>query len=384
MKVKRFFLILFSISLCIPLASCKSESPIPGADIAPNTPDTTISDPKPEAPDAEVDTPTVEKHNDTLAAIADSLKINGRAYVQGSGIVCDLAADGIEFNAYLVGRVTLSLYSNNPCYFTVWIDGERAEERLCASAGNTSLTIAEFAEGGEHHIRILKQTESMNALVMLNKLSYTGDLTDRPVNSRSYVEFIGDSLTSGYGILCNSATPDGGSSVYKDATKSFAFLAAEALQADCSLVSCTGIGVVDGYREFRMSDFYPATSYYRDSSNQYVSRRTPDAVVINLGTNDRTKGVSGSDFYTAVKALITQVRHLHGENVPIVWVTNANNSTLNSSIRQAITDLGGETNKLYTVEISLDSNGSGNHPSEASQAKEATTVSKFLQDKLGL
>ena len=196
---------------------------------------------------------------------------------------------------------------------------------------------------------------------------------------------IGDSLTSGYGILTDGSATDGGAPIYKDATKTFAFLSAEAIKADCSLVSCTGIGVVRGFRTFPMADFYPKVSYFRDQNAEVSladSGPIPDAVVINLSTNDQSKQVPPAEFEPAAKALIEQIQSIRGKNVPIIWVLNANVTSLNPTIQKVMEAFGGEDASFYTVEIKLDSLGGGGHPSEASQAEEAQKLAKFFKNKL--
>ena len=382
MTFNRFLLILLSCSLCLPLVACAGD----------NTPldSGSVSDTHSESSDSQTDekdttdsneqSPIIKQQNYALGDIADSLKIVGRSYATGDGIVCDLAADGIEFNAYIEGELKLSLTTNNPTYFTLFVDGERIEERISTPKGNSTVTLANLQ--GEHSLRLLKQTESMNSCTVLNNLEFKGYLSERPKDRRFYIEFIGDSLTSGYGILCDNSTPDGGSAIYKDATKTFAFLTAETLKADYSLVSCTGIGVAAGFRDFTMDAFYPVTSYYRDQNQLYTSKITPDAVVINLGTNDRSNQASESNFHTKAEALLAQVRKLHGENVPIVWVLNKSNGSFNLIIEQTLAELGGENAKLYTVEINLDSLGGGSHPSAASHATQAETLTSYLKNNL--
>lgn len=391
MSFKKFLLIVLSISLCIPLAACNStdgstpsdstEPPMTDPSNTPTSSETTDTKPKKD------NTPAIEDQHYALSNPTTSLliKLIGRSYVKTDGIVCDLAADGIEFSAYVEGKLSLAVSASRDCYFTLFVDGKRIAERLFASAGETTVALGSYE--GEHSFRLLKQTESMDTLTVLKTLSFKGYLGDRPADRRTYIEFIGDSLTSGYGILTDGSATDGGAPIYKDATKTFAFLSAEAIKADCSLVSCTGIGVVRGFRTFPMADFYPKVSYFRDQNAEVSiadSGRIPDAVVINLSTNDQSKQVSPAEFEPAAKALIEQIQSIRGKNVPIVWVLNANVTSLNPSIKKVMESFGGEDAGFYTVEIKLDSKGGGGHPSEESQAEEATKLAKFFKNKLYL
>jgi lysophospholipase L1-like esterase len=40
-----------------------------------------------------------------------------------------------------------------------------------------------------------------------------------------------------------------------------------------------------------MEEYFKADSYLRDKNTEFVATRTPDVVIINLGTNDQMKGI---------------------------------------------------------------------------------------------
>ena len=327
-----------------------------------------------------------------LQDIADSFKFLGRNTVASNGIICDHSASGIEFSAYIEGDVKLcasvsmrvtpaGAYEANT-YYTVYVDGVRQEKRFNVPSGEATLTIASFAEGGVHTIRILKQTESQNSISILKSLEFTGYFEEAPAEKELLIEFIGDSITSGYGNLCKNGASNPGNALNQDATQTYAYLTAEKLDADHSLVSYSGIGVAKGWPDFLMEEFFAADSYCRSTNTAYEKSFTPDIVVINLGTNDRTKGANATTFMNKAKALINLIRETDGDDVKIIWVSNMMGDSLQTFAGKAITALGGEAKGLYTCPLPQEQTGGGGHPSLAGHTAAADVLVKFIQEKV--
>ena len=64
---------------------------------------------------------------------------------------------------------------------------------------------------------------------MLYGVSLCGTLYEAPEDREYYVEFIGDSITGGYGNLGDNAIENPGTALWEDGTKTYAFLTAKAL-----------------------------------------------------------------------------------------------------------------------------------------------------------
>lgn len=163
-------------------------------------------------------------------------------------------------------------------------------------------------------------------MATLESLEFYGVLAPRPENADYYVEFIGDSITCGAGNLWDSSskTPSMSSMIpeYEDGTQAYAFLTAEALGADASILSCSGIGNDQCWLPFYIADYYPAQSYCRSKTVPYdfSNARVPDLVVINLGTNDEMRGSAESAYKNGVKDLIVFARASYTTDTPIVWI----------------------------------------------------------------
>ena len=327
-----------------------------------------------------------------LTEILDTIKVFGRTTSTAQGLTCDFTASGIEFNAYIEGKLTVSVTvskgvsdaATDDCYFTLYVDGVRSETRFKATKSTTTtLELASFATGGVHNIRLVKQTEAKQALATLSTVSFKGYFEDAPAPAKHYVEFVGDSITCGYGNLIANGGSNPHAAVNQDGTQTFAYLTAQNLGVDHSMVSVTGIGVAQGYRSFTMSSYFAANSWYRSTSVKFQPTRTPDIVVINLGTNDINKGASQSEWKSAVSALITQVRTMYGKDVPIVWVYNmmSPNTVYPQLAQEAINALGGEAAGLYMCKVTNNKAGGNGHPNLEGHKTASAELTKFIQDK---
>jgi lysophospholipase L1-like esterase len=111
------------------------------------------------------------------------------------------------------------------------------------------------------------------------------------------IEFIGNSITCGYGV--ESTNPSEHFS-YETENHYYTYAArtARALGAQYQVVARSGIGIYRNYdgpktgNSDNMPNEYPYTNYHDKSQLWDFSRFTPDVVCINLGTNDTSTGTA--------------------------------------------------------------------------------------------
>ena len=361
---KRLLLILHVLTLVFSLFAC-------GADV--------------QTESSEAVSEEIEVLTDVIYRFSDDtsmFKLFGRMPVIKECLVCDFTASGIEFEGKMTGKVVLSLSCDRDTYFTLYVDGVRQEERVYVTPETKEIELASFEGEDVHNIRILKQTEAQWSLCVLNELKITGKLSAAPENKEYFIEFIGDSITTGYGNLGDSTSVQPGTAIWQDGTRAYAFMTAEALSADCSIIGCSGIGIDKGWTKFSEKDFYPKASYYRDANGaDHDFARVPDLVIINLGTNDQDCGSLMTEFVNGVKDLINTVRISYGKDMPIVWVYNMVNIGRFDWTRRALSELGGEDAGLYFVQLDQNREGGNTHPSVAGQELAAEKLVKFIKDK---
>jgi lysophospholipase L1-like esterase len=172
--------------------------------------------------------------------------------------------------------------------YTVVVDGQ-VGEKLTATNGMNVL--AEGLPDGEHTVELYRRTEaSLGESQILGFDFGDGALLPPPAVTRR-LEFIGDSITCGYG----NEGPDmncGFTPETENHYLAYAALAARSVGAELSTVAWSGKGVVCNYGDDSNSCQDPLPTFYdrilpdRADSQWDFARFQPDAVVVNLGTND--------------------------------------------------------------------------------------------------
>lgn len=320
------------------------------------------------------------------------IKMLGRSSLSDGGIICDHSASGIEFTGTMKGNVYVDVVTStvksgcNTTYFTVYIDGERQEKRFSVDVGEGELYVASFKEEGEHTIRVVKQTESNYTLCMMQYIRLDGKLGTAPKQNDLYIEFIGDSLTCGMGNIGDNSSSDPQTPKWEDATQSYAYMLAEELGADYSIIAQSGIGIAGGWSNYPMADYYAAHSYTRDKDIEQDFSRVPEAVVINLGTNDyfinndkSADECKPEDVERMTEELILLVRKSYGADVPIIWAQGMVGEFLLDRIEAAIDKLGGEDAGIYTYfDLPKNTGGAQWHPTVEGHAAAAEALKPML------
>ncbi len=312
----------------------------------------------------------------------------GRTSIQGTSLGADWSGSGVEFSANCKNDVKITLTIKKissyeaGSYFTVYVDGVRQEERFLAKEGTTELTIATGLAEGDHTFGIYKQAHNVHCLVNYDKLTVEGKLNEKPADRDLYIEFIGDSITAGYGTYSAEGTTQQ-YFPYSDGTQSYAFFTAEKLNADYSLLARCSWGILAVKEGENLPDVYKYICYNRNKDlYNFETARKPDVIVVNLGTNDYSKGMVNNAFKEKTVEFIADLRAKNGQDVPIVFVFGMMNNTGYAYTMKAVREAGGEANKLYTLELPKDTSGGGNHPSVEGQMKAADKLTEFIQTKV--
>lgn len=151
-------------------------------------------------------------------------------------------------------------------------------------------------------IKIVKLSECAMSNIGIRNLELNGGSIAPTEEKEHKIEFIGDSITCGYGVDDEDPTHSF-STATEDCTKAYAYKTAEKLDADYSLVSISGYGIISGYtaNPENIVDNQTIPPYYETLGFCYntfangerpsdiawdFAKFTPDCIVINLGTND--------------------------------------------------------------------------------------------------
>lgn len=241
----------------------------------------------------------------------DNVKRIGRSLLVGDVLWTALSASGVAFE--FTGKdlvVTIqgsnnALMENNHINYArvaIFVNGERVVDD-CIDCAKKSYKVfcAERVQGAQ--VRIMKLSEAPMSAIGIEPLFCDDEGGVTPVLEKERtMEFIGDSITCGYG----TDDPDLNhtfSTKTEDVTKAYAYKTAKLLDADYSLFSASGYGIISGYTpdpDIRTADelippYYESQCFSRDTFSDAgfpaeipwdFAEYQPDVVVINLGTND--------------------------------------------------------------------------------------------------
>ncbi|MBQ3572508.1 MAG: Ig-like domain-containing protein, partial [Clostridia bacterium] len=210
------------------------------------------------------------------------VNIFGRSYITNNKLNLDHGASAVELGIFGTSlKINLKTSANS--YMRVWVDGVEEPDRIKIIPSVTNYTIVNNLENTYHQIRIIKATEMNEATWEI--LSFEAEkFMTVPEKPALKLEFVGDSISAGYGSLGKNG--DRYSVDNSDSTRTYAILTANKLNADYSVVACSGIcaKAYHWQKSINMNTLYTYTSYKNQSNYQFDFQ--PDVIVLNLGTNE--------------------------------------------------------------------------------------------------
>lgn len=206
-------------------------------------------------------------------------------------------------------------------FFNVYIDNN-APFILPLLQGDSIYELARNLPNEKHTVKLVKRTESLAGRVafqgiQLDKKAVLFELPEQELK----IEFIGNSITCGYGVEAESKR-DPFSCSTENVSLSYAVLAAEKLDAEYSIVAFSGRGISQNYdrsRDNTMRDIWHRVIASQSESLWDHSQFVPDIVVINLGSNDFfSRTIDTSLFRSAYENFLTEVRNTYDPETKIV------------------------------------------------------------------
>ena len=376
-----FFALCYASLILFGLTACNHPSQSVASD-------PTKSEPTESKP-TENNAPLTEQNRNIYENTATTFRTIGRTYERNSGLACDFACTGIEFNALCEGEIYLNIEATSEAFLTVYIDGERSRDRIIVDGSASWVRVAREIERGEHTIMIVNQTQFPMATLIMNEVRIIGEFRDKPADRDLFIEFYGDSILNGSNVYLG-----GTSAATSDATNGFGWLAAQYLDADCNIVGHGGLGLVRGSTDYGMLDLYDLCGSIKLTGvPEYDFARKPDAVVIELGINDYVNGglsATPDVFAAGVETFIGNLRAKYGANVPIVWVYGYRDDEQDfwAATKETLDSLkaAGDSNIHYcrvsTAYVPKSQGGDGWHPNARMARTFGSEVAEFLESIL--
>lgn len=272
------------------------------------------------------------------------------ASMSGSGVEFCCKGDYVTFDIH--GVYSQYQTSNHKARFAVYLNNQQVMDEIADyDKNNFRLDISSYKDGVT--VRIMKLSEAQYSSLGIGKIGVYGSYRIAPAPEKNLkIEFIGDSITCGYG-LDEISLYGSFSTVTENFSKTYAYLTAQKLNADFSVVGFSGYGVYSGFTTGGRNSKDVISRYYEtactlpyNETAWNFSEFPSDLIVINLGTNDASycsKSYSGRQNFT--KAYVELIKSVRSKNPSayILCVLGDMNNSLYPCIEQAVNDYTGET-----------------------------------------
>lgn len=323
-----------------------------------------------------------------LPANHEGISYIGRTHTDAQGTV-SYDWVGTYFQTDFTGGYFAVQISDTKCdYLNLFIDGKWIKKIKMDSHEPTTLVLAENMDKHTHRLRLQKCTEARCGKISIHQviLPQEGTLKAVPHKER-FIEIYGDSYTCGFGTESNNPK-DPFSAATENCNQAYGCIIARYFDADYALVAHSGQGMSRNYGDSvqvsKINQFVRSTRVFDEADNelQYDFKAyTPSLVLINLGTNDMSKGnIPSVENYVGNYLRMIRMIRRHYDGVPILCVTphSANDQLLMrlDVLRKCIT----EFKDVYVSEpmpnvVTVKSDmGACYHPNYQGQKKIAMTL----------
>ncbi len=263
---------------------------------------------------------SVFSQSKVINASHDAFRYVGRCEFSNPGeLSFDWSGVYIQFN-FRGKECAVRMSDTGHNYYNVFIDDLPA--KVIDVKSDTTIVLASGLGTHIHRARIYKRTEGSQGIATFKGivLPENGEiLAPKDLPTRK-IEFIGNSITCGYGTEGMSAAERWNPSTENN-YMSYAAILSRAFKADYHIIAHSGQGVVRnyGYKEKTspkaMPDRYNRVFDEKELPLWNFKKWKPDVVVINLGTNDfSTQPHPDKTVFTAgYEKLIREVQKQYGD-----------------------------------------------------------------------
>lgn len=282
-------------------------------------------------------------------------------------------------------------------------------KKITLTENENKITLFESSEEKTVLVKVIKLTEVHYSFAGLKELTVEGKLCS-PVAIQNKekalkIEFIGDSITCGYGIEGNLNIPF--TTQTERADKAYAWLTAKLLGAEFNLISWSGIGIISHYIDpsvnipdtaLVMPSLWPYTDkplsqrLGKESEVWNEEKFSPDLIVVYLGTNDASYVRNIEErriIFVNAYRLFLEAIHRRSPNARILCCLGTMDQNLCASVKEAAALFTNDFKLAHVKAISLplqeeaDGLGSDYHPTPVTHKKTSVLLEHEIKAFLG-
>ena len=342
---------------------------------------------------------------DKVRFIGRVMPLENTLWMALSGTGAEFSVTGTRVRITLVGDDTWNGVPENQTRVAVYVDDRRVADVLL-SAPEMVLTAFSSEERETHVIRVVKLSESAMSTCGIAEIETDGAITSTEPKDK-LIEFIGDSITCGYGVDDEDRDHHFATGT-EDVTRAYAYKTAKELGADYSMVSFSGYGIVSGYTATGeksgnqlVPDYYEKFGFsYGTYKGEYkpqdmawdFTKHQPDLVVINLGTNDMSyvldKPERREEYITGYLAFLNTVRK-YNPDARILCVLGLMGEALCSAVEETVERYKAEAKDTrisymgFSDQLPEDGYVADWHPTEKTHTKAAVKLTEEIKSVMG-
>ena len=299
----------------------------------------------------------------------------------GSGFVARFEGTGLNI-----------MQSGAAVYYTVVVDGVEAP-LLATKGGEETIEVVSDLPNATHVVEVYRQGEANLGVTHLSSVDVLDGTLLEPTPVQRRIEIFGDSITCGYGN--EGTSPDCGfSAETENHYLSYGALLARKFGAELSTVAWSGKGVVVNYGGDMSTTLPEMLDRGVPNSEQsvwdYAAVVEPQAVIINLGTNDFStdSDPSAEDFQAAYLDMLERLRLRYPTTFilctvgPLLSGSDLDRARTGiSAAVQSRNEAGDDAVLAYEMTTGNENPGCDWHPGLATHEAMAEELSKVLSDQ---
>lgn len=323
----------------------------------------------------------------TFTELGNSVYRHGRTLMDDKGGL-KLSFSYSGFTVRFIGG-DFSLFTDaytleNPAHFTVTVDGYT--EKVAVHDHEAEHTF--HLEDGVHTLTVRRASAwSGSRPVTFKTIAFSDNTTllPPPAEKAFKMEFLGDSITCGYGILGAPGEPY--KTATEDATINYAAQVAAAFDAEARFIAFSGQGIVHNCAgEIGLPIpklFRSAQRHTTDIPWNFDDGFVPDVVVINAATNDVGGKTTHEEMYAGATAFVKDVRAQYPD-AKIVWTYGMMNMQFVPTLQKVAEDLR-KTDKnvwflpIKSIGLFKGQTGANGHPGIIGHRRAAKELVAFIK-----
>ena len=353
------------------------------------------------------------EQTESYPAIPAHMKLQGRTmrdedeitWLVQSGSAAEFTVTGTKAVLTLAGDGTAFAKENHKPRYAVYLDDQLLTDALMRTQ-ELEIPLFESDQPRTVSVRVIQLSEAAYGAIGVKHVTVTSIYQEpvQPAAAKALrIEYIGDSITCGYGVETNSEK-DSFTTGTENFTKTYAYLSARMLNADYSAVCYSGYGIVSGWTgdgqkkpDSVLPKYYNQTGIlpkYKEAWD-FEHAEKNDIVVINLGTNDYSYvshdfSSRSREFIQGYTEFLYQVRQKNPEAYIFCTMGTMGGEAVYGLIEQAVdaySTASGDTRiKSFFSPVQTEENGYGAdwHPSAKTQQESAQLLTEQISATLGI